>query len=400
MTTGTGSTYAQVGPGERRRLQTGAYLSMVGLAACTSPIAVCLTALSASFPQLTTTGLGLLSTTSLLGVVTGILASGPLADRWGLRPFMILGAALEIVGLLSISQAGTVAFLLVGIALVGIGTGITDGLASPLVAELQPENRTRALNWLHACYPTGFLLMGFTASRLLATTNNWRLVFPTVALPTVAALVVFLVTPFPRHEGQGEGLATFRRVIGRPLLWIALLGILLAGATEMGVEHWAPTYTERVLGKSRETGAAVLLGFAAAMMVGRFGAGALSRRLRPVLLLLAAAVLSLAALLGTALGGTTVAMVSMVALGLTVSCMWPTVMAYAADRVPGGGATLFTLLSALGNVGAASSPFFIGAIAETHGLRGGILAASVFPLLAAVLMAGRALAERNRSASP
>jgi fucose permease len=381
---------------QRRRLVAGAYLSMIGLAAATSPIAVCLTAFSRSFPQLSTTGLGLIATTSLLGVVAGILISGPLADRWGLRPYMILGAVLELAGLLSISQAPTVALLLVGIAPVGLGTGVLDGLASPLVAQLQPGNRTRALNWLHACYPTGFLLMAFTASRLLAATDNWRLVFPAISVPTWGALVLFVVTPFPRHEEQGEGLATFRRVIGRPLLWIALLGIMLAGATEMGVESWAPAYTERVLGRTRETGAEVLLGFAAAMMVGRLGVGALARRLRPLPLLVAAALLSLAALLGTALGDGALCMAAMVTLGLAVSGMWPTVMAYAADRVPGGGATLMCLLSATGNVGAAAAPGFIGAIAEHHGLRTGVLAGAVFPLLAAALMAWRAARERQR----
>jgi fucose permease len=390
-------TYAEVGPAQRRRLLAGAYLAMIGLAACSSPIAVCLTSLSRSFPQLSTTGQGLLTTTCLLGVVVGILASGPAADRWGLRPFMILGALLEIAGLLAISRAPTVALLLVGIAVVGVGIGVMDGLTSPLAAELEPDNRTRALNWLHACYPIGFLLMTLTASHLLTVTDNWRVVFPAISLPTVAALVMFAVTPFPRHEGQGEGLANFRRIIGRPLLWIALLGIFLAGASEMGVAGWAPAYTERVLGRTRETGAHVLLGFAAAMILARLSVGALARRLRPLPLLVAAALLCLAALLGTALGAGALSMASMVTLGLAVSCMWPTVLAYAADRVPGGGATLFTLLAAIGNVGAAFAPFFIGAVAEHHGLRHGMLAAALFPLLAVGLMGWRAVRERTRA---
>ncbi len=394
MTATAVASRSPVSAGEQRRLLLGAYLSMVGLAACTSPLAVCLTAFSCSFPELTTTGLGLLSTTSLLSVVAGILGSGPLADRWGLRPFMILGAVLEITGLLVISQAPVVGVLLLGISLVGIGTGIMDGLASPLVAELRPENKTQSLNWLHACYPIGFLLMGFIAAWLLRATDNWRLVFPAITAPTLGALVLFALTRFPRHQAHGEGLATFRRVIGKRLLWVALAGILLAGATEMGVEHWAPTYTERVLGYPRETGAAVLLGFAAGMMVGRLGVGALGRHMRPLTLLLLGALASLAATLGVATGGPGLAMGSMVALGLAVSSMWPTLMAYAADRVPGGGATLYTLLSAAGNVGAAGSPLFIGVVAETQGLRGGVLAAVVFPAAAVVLLAWRLGVER------
>ncbi len=387
--------YAEVTPGERRRLMAGAYLSMIGLAACTSPIAVCLTAFARSFPELTTADLGLISTVSLLGVVGGLLVAGPLADRWGLRPFMILGEVLEVAGLVALALAPTASLLVVAVGLVGVGTGLVDALASPLVAELQPHQRTRALNWLHAGYPLGYLAMGAVSALLLRVTGSWRVVFPVMTLPAVAGLVVFLVSRFPRAETHGEGLAALKPALSNRFFWIGTVGIFLAGATELGVTHWTPAYIERGLGRSPATGATVLLGLAACMLVGRLSVGALAHRVRPVGLMLAAAVASLGAILTAALAPAVPAMAALVFLGLAVACIWPTVMAYTADRVPRAGATVFSLLGAAGNAGGALSPAVIGLVAQAHGLRLGLVAAAVFPLAAAALMAWRVVAERR-----
>ncbi|HEY3398784.1 MAG TPA: MFS transporter [Armatimonadota bacterium] len=371
---------------EQRRLLAAAYAGMLGLAACTSPLAVCLTAFARSFPELTTARLGMVSTVSLTGVVAGILFSGPLADRWGLRPFMILGAALQIVGLLAVAAAPTSLLLLGAICLVGCGTGLVDGLASPLVAALQSENRTRALNWLHACYPLGFLAMAGISATILRQTDSWRLVFPALALPALLSLALCVATRFPAQPRQESLGAALRLVAGNRAVLMALGAILLAGATEMGVEHWTPTFVERALGRSRELGALVLSGFALGMMVGRFATGALAKWLPPARLVLLACGVSLVALLGIALGPAPLALAAILLLGLGVSAMWPTLMAYAADREPAGGATMFSLLGALGNVGAGFAPLYVGLIAQQSGLRVGLGAAAIFPVLAGLLL--------------
>lgn len=341
MTAAAETAGREVSALESRRLVLGAYLGMIGLAACTSPLAVCLTSLSVTFPELTTAGLGFLSTVILAGVVTGLLLAGPLADHWGLRPFMILGEALEVAALVATALAPTVPVLWAAMGLVGIGAGLVDGLASPLVAQLQPRQRTRALNWLHSCYPLGFLLMGAVAAVLLRSLGDWRAVFPVVSLPALAALALFLTTRFPRSPVQGEGWAALRAVLPGPSLWIGLVAIALAGATEMGLSHWTPTYVERALGQTREEGAAVVLGMAAGMLVGRLGVGALAPRVRPVRLMLAAAGICAGTILTAGLAPAKAAMAAVPLLGLAVACLWPTVMALTADSLPRAGATVF-----------------------------------------------------------
>ena len=69
----------------------------------------------------------------------------------------------------------------------------------------------------------------------------------------------------------------------------------------------------------------------------------------------------------------------------------------AADRFPGGGASMFGLLSALGNIGCLIMPWVVGvtaALAEAHGglagpasLRWGMATVIACPLLMMVLLA-------------
>ena len=376
-------------PGQTRRLVVGSYLVMMGLAGCIAPLAVCLTSIAQTFPDLTPAGLGLLSTATLLGVMAAMLATGPLADRWGLRRFMLIGAAIQAVALVLMAFSPTATAFLLLTALTGLGTGAEDALASPLIAGIQPANRTRAMNLLHACFPFGSLTMIAGSSALLSHFGTWRAVFPVMALPTLAGLVIFAVTPFPPSELLGDPLSGARRLLKSGPFWVALVGIFLAGATELGATHWMPAYVERLLGGSREAGARVYMGFATGMLVGRLSAGALAHRLRPVLLLLAATGLCLACLLVASFTGGVPAIAALVCLGLGVAPWWPTLLAYASDRVPEGGATMFSVLAALGNAGGALAPSVIGLAASYGTLRTGYRAAAIFPLLAVLLFAWR-----------
>ncbi|MEO7649551.1 MAG: MFS transporter, partial [Bryobacteraceae bacterium] len=76
-----------------------------------------------------------------------------------------------------------------------------------------------------------------------------------------------------------------------------------------------------------------------------------------------------------------VALGACVAAGLAGSCLWPSMLAASADRFPQGGATMFALLSALGNAGGIFVPWAIGLAADRWTLRAGLALSAVCPLL-------------------
>lgn len=376
---------AELTPSEQRRLLLGAYLVLFGLAATASPLAVCLTSIGRSLGDLSPAQLGLIASSVGAGLVIGLVLLGPWADRWGLRPFLLLGCTLLVAGLFGMALAPVYLTLLAAAVLAGIGGGVSDALTSPLVAELRPHNRAGALSILHGYYPLGVVFMTLSSSLLLSWTDNWRLVFPVMSLPMVAAWVIFATTRIPRHQRPGEGKGAVRGLATSPIFWVATVGLFLAGATELGPSNWTPAYVEKALGWSREAGANVLLVFALLMALGRFANAAVVRRIEPARIIPLAAAACAPCLVVAAVASPLPAVVALALLGLMVSSLWPTILAYAADRIPQGGVTMFSVLAGSGNAAIIVAPSVVGFVGAAHGLRWGMGALVIFPLLAAML---------------
>jgi fucose permease len=75
------------------------------------------------------------------------------------------------------------------------------------------------------------------------------------------------------------------------------------------------------------------------------------------------------------------ALAACVLAGFTGSCLWPTTLAVTADRYPGGGASMFGLLAALGNAGGIFMPWLVGAIADRWNLHWGLAVSAIAPAL-------------------
>jgi len=64
----------------------------------------------------------------------------------------------------------------------------------------------------------------------------------------------------------------------------------------------------------------------------------------------------------------------------------PTILACAGNHFPQGGASMFSLLAAVGNFGGVVGPLLIGLVAERWNLKAGMATLILAPLLAALLL--------------
>jgi fucose permease len=141
--------------------------------------------------------------------------------------------------------------------------------------------------------------------------------------------------------------------------------IFLGGALELGLAQWLPAYAEMSLGFSKSTSSISLLAFSAAMALGRIIAGLIGRGVGPIRLMLGCCWTSGVLFpLACFAPWPTVALAASVVVGLAGSCLWPTTLGVAADRFPQGGATMFGLLAALGNM--AKAPIAITGVSFTQ----------------------------------
>ncbi|WP_246158995.1 MFS transporter [Reyranella soli] len=346
---------------------------------------VFLTSIGASFGQdgsLTREELGRLGAVAFAGLVVGTVAAGPLADRYGAKPFIILANVLAVAGLAGMATSQTFALLLTTVFVVGLGAGMLDLTVSPVVAALHPGRRTAAMNWLHSFYPLGAVMTIFAGTLALAFDVGWRAVcWFSIALP-LGLTLAFLPLRFPALVSECSGRRSIKELCAKPWFLIALAAIFMGGATELGMAQWLPAYAETSLGFSPTVAGAGLLMFSIAMAMGRIAVGMMEESANSYAIMAAGSLLSgVFFLLGAFLENPVLALAACVAAGFTGSSLWPTMLAVTADRYPNGGASMFAALAAFGNAGGIFMPWVIGFVGDERDLHWGIATSTIAPLL-------------------
>jgi fucose permease len=362
------------------------YGAMMALAVGLNLLPVFLTALAPAYGAegvpLSGEQLGRLGAVLFAGLVIGILLTGPLADRWGAKPFALAGNALGALALLAAAFAPDYFWLGAALFALGLGAGILDMVLSPIVAALNPARRAAAMNWLHSFYCVGAAVTILVGTLLLRAGFGWRAACLAL-LPLPLGLFLLLAREkFPSVNGAEGGRTPLRGLLRSWWFVGALVAIFLGGATELGMAQWLPAYAERELGYPDWVAGYAFLAFAIAMALGRMVVGQLDARRDSYLVMAWSCVVTVVLfLVASFLPHPLVALAACVAVGFTGSSLWPTLLAVTADRHPGGGATMFGALAALGNAGGIFMPWMVGWIADLHSLAWGLAASAIAPAL-------------------
>ena len=368
------------------RLSIGlSYAAMMSLAVAVNLMPVFLTTLRADLGgavPLSNEQLGRIGAITFIGLVAGILITGPLADRFGAKPFAIGGNLLIAAGLVLTWRAPGYGTLLAAVALMGAGAGVLDMVLSPIVSALQPHRRSAAMNWLHSFYCIGAVATVLAASSALRFGVRWRVIaLGLIAIPLLVA-AGFSRMKLPALVAHEEGRLPLRQLMRMPLFLVAVAAIFLAGATELGLAQWLPAYAEVELRFTPWVAGMSLLLFSVAMALGRILAGLMGHRVAGVVLMRACcwvtALLFVVACFAPWAG---LRLAAAIATGLTGGCLWPTMLGVTADRFPRGGASMFGMLAAFGNFGGVFMPWIVGATADMTGrMNWGISLAVLCPL--------------------
>ncbi len=193
-----------------KKLVFGRYDCAVGLtffsfANCSSVIPMCLVPLAVSlgFP-LTEGGMGLggmLQMGRSVPMVATMLLCGFFEAIWGKR--RTLGASLLLMGasIILCSFAPSYAFLFLAYVAAGLGEGVIEGLATPYVQDLHPDQPGRYMNLAHSLWAMGLVAMVLAAGLLLYRGVSWRIV---VFIGGAMALLPALMFMWPNKSAKRE----------------------------------------------------------------------------------------------------------------------------------------------------------------------------------------------------
>lgn len=329
------------------------------------------------------------------------LAAARYAVRLGYRRCVVAanvlcGTGLIGLGVLPYALPSPYAGLIGSMVLYALGGGLLEVLTSPIVEALPGEEKAAAMSLLHSFYCWGHVAVVLLSTLYFTTIGiaRWRFLPMLWAAVPLTNAFFFSRVPINTFGGEGENLSV-RGLLRLPSFWLFFLLMLCAGAAEQAMSQWASLFAEQGLRVSKTVGDllgpcafAVLMGLSR-LLYGRFGA-----RLRLNACIFYSSLLCVLCYLLTVFSpNPLLSLLGCAVCGFSVGILWPGTLSLSAARCPQGGTALFALLALAGDVGCSAGPGLVGFISDRGagalaalftgdaGLRLGMLAAIVFPLL-------------------
>lgn len=343
--------------------------------------------------SLTETQKGELLGVGLWPFAISIVLFSLIIDRVGYRFAMWFAFACHVVSAIVTITATNYWSLYIGTFIVALGNGTVEAAVNPAIASAYSDERTRALNRLHAGWPAGLVLGGLLA--LAIGGFDWRAKIALILLPTIVYGALLLRQPFPVSERVAQGvpwremlrtvggigaaifialmitelgrvfgwsLATrvvtglvllgafvcFARSWGHPVFLALLLLMIPLATTELGTDSWISDLLAPQMQSLGMSPGWVLIWTSFLMMVLRFNAGPFVRLFTPLGLLSVASVIAAIGLVLLSRASGIAILLAATVYGLGKAFFWPTILGVVAERFPRGGALPLNMVAGVG----------------------------------------------------
>lgn len=154
---------------------------------------------------------GTLASVTALGYVSFVLLGGLAASRWGARNTVLFGVTTVALGFTGLSLASHYAFLLVFMAMLGVGTAFSYAPMVSLLATWFPERRGLVIGFLTSGVGLGMFTIGLLVPWLqdLFGTGSWRVTWGVFAATgmVVSLMVALFVRNPPAFAEASDGSA-------------------------------------------------------------------------------------------------------------------------------------------------------------------------------------------------
>ncbi len=321
------------------------------------------------------TATGFVLAAGSVGYFTSTFLCGFLVQRLGTKRVLVGGLSLQALSLLFFARYPSPVFNLILNFMLGFGQGGSEVVTNFSVLRMERGGESRLMNLMHATFCVGAILGPILLGGLLHTEYSWQSLYRLVALFCLLTAGGFATLSFrsidevEMFEQRGS-----KRVQHRPLLILLFLIILLYVGTELGVSNWIAEYYVKILGTSVSTAAYIVSVFWTGVLLGRlilsFVPGNRHQE-RTLVMLAGMCTLFLFIVLSLSRPGVTAIFIFLTGLGY--SGIYPVVMALIGHYFKRGQGMAVGIVSTGGGIGAFMFPFPIALLAESFGLRVGLL---------------------------
>ncbi len=307
-------------------------------------------------------------------VAVDIIFSGVI-DRYGYRRVALPAVFCAVIGLLLFAAAPILfSDVYIGLVLATIvfasSSGLLEVMVSPIVDAIPSEDKGASMSLMHSFFAWGEVvtIIVTTLFLFLFGSKSWQIIVLVWAMVPLVDFILFLNSPFPPTTPD-EKREKPVKMLFQPFFLIALLAIMFGACTELVMSQWSSAYMEKALNLPKVWGDLLgMCGFAVMMGIGRTYYGIRGAKLNMSRALILCGGIGAVCYLTVAISPFNGLNVFACALcGIGASLLWPGTLVVCSERYPLGGAWMFAILAAAGDIGGSAGPWMMGLIADHSG---------------------------------
>lgn len=326
-------------------------------------------------------------------------AIGPLLDRFGMKPPLIVGPVLVAAALLLMAAAESYSSLMGSVVVLGAGGAALNSTTNTLIADLHsdPRRKNAALNLLGVFFGFGALFVPLTIGALIHQIGLERILWCAIGLALVS-MVIAAALRFPEPKQHGFKFADIAPFAKNPMVLLLAVLLFFESGNEFILSGFTATYLTREVHLADTAAAYLLAGLWGAILLARITSSRILLFLRGESLIVASGA-------GTALGvallmrahGPVLAWVAVLTIGFSTAAIFPTTLGLAAARFEKYSGSVFGILIAVALLGGMTLPWLLGHVASAFTLRAALTIVILDALaIVVLLLAYRSLAAAAR----
>jgi MFS transporter, FHS family, glucose/mannose:H+ symporter len=303
-----------------------------------------------------------------LGILTGSLFFGPIADKYGYKILLSVCCVFMFTGFEGIAFAPSTNMLKIFIFLFGIGGGAINGSTNSLVADLSDTDKGADLSLLGVFFGIGALGMPLIVG-ILDKYYGSEAILSTVGIITLAAGIIFLFIRFPPpKQRQGFPLKQGIKLIKDKVLLLIAFFLFFQSGFEGIINNWTTTYLISQHSLQQSNALFGLSSFVGGMIIMRILNGSVLRSVQVKKILVFSFIIILTGLTilktGNSFG---FSLAGLGLLGAGLASGFPVMLGFAGDRYPEISGTAFSLVLTIALLGNTLVNFGMGIIAQKFG---------------------------------
>jgi fucose permease len=340
--------------------------------------------------------LGTLLSETFLGMLLMGLIGSYVMDKYGKKPFLLLGGFLLIFGLFGTALSKTFTQLYILNFITGMGFGIYEVGINALCADYSGDAKGNDMNFLHFFYGLGAIL-GPVFVLICVNLGLWRLCFGIAAVFPIAVTILILnfkgnkidIIKKDETKASNEPIKVFKS----QLLWVAGITVFIYVGLEVSTAGWIPTFCKSMLSKSIIPSSLATTLFWITMTAGRLRSGKIADKIGLKQFIFMASIgAMIVSITWVILPAGAWTLISILLIGLLLSGIYPTLMAVSTASFPKNTGLVAAFISVFGALGGAFIPSIIGKMSDSFGI--GILSKSILGLSIIMVVLSAILLEK------